>query len=58
MVNMVVVLKLVWGILYLSCCDYREYGSGCMLSVEIIVSMENIVGVALVSVEEKILVII
>lgn len=42
----------------MSCCDYREYGSGCMLSVEIIVSMENIVGVALVTVEEKILVMI
>ena len=42
----------------MSCCDYREYGSGCMLSVEIIVSTENIVGVALVSMEEKILVMI
>ena len=42
----------------MSCCDYREYVSGCILSVEIIVSMENIVRVALVSVEEKILVMI
>ena len=51
-VSMLVVVKGVCGIWYLWCCDYREYGSGCM------VSMENIVVVALVCVEEKTIVMI
>ena len=52
------VVKGVCGIWYLWCCDYREYGSGCTVSVEIIVSMENIVVVALVCVEQKTIVMI
>ena len=44
----------MWRIWYLWCCELVEYDNGCIVSVEGIESMENMVGVAWVCVEKKI----